>query len=127
MPDLSLTLLEPPYSVCRLAPHHGPIVPVAGAFSWVVTAPEETTFVCPTVLAPTGAEAEHGWRCLRIEQTFAFDVPGILASVLQPLASAGIGIFATSTYSTDYVLVKADRLPEAIAALEAAGHRIHGS
>jgi uncharacterized protein len=65
-----------------------------------------------------------GWRCLRIDQVFAFGVPGILASVLQPLAAARIGIFATSTFSTDYVLVKADHLDAAIEVLEHAGHRI---
>jgi uncharacterized protein len=124
MPDLSLTLLEPPYSVCRLAPSEHQIGPVPGAFSWLVAAPDEVTLVCPTDRVPERAEAEHGWRCLRIDQVFAFGVPGILASVLQPLAAARIGIFATSMFSTDYVLVKADHLDAAIEVLEHAGHRI---
>jgi hypothetical protein len=44
--------------------------------------------------------------------------------VLEPLARAGIGIFATSTFSTDYVLVKAGDVERAVQTLQAAGHHI---
>jgi hypothetical protein len=57
-------------------------------------------------------------------QSFDFGVPGILASVLEPLAKAGIGIFASSTFSTDYVLVKEQDVDRAMEALQTAGHRI---
>ena len=42
---------------------------------------------------------------------------GILASLVGPLADARVNIFAFSTYDTDYLLVPAVRLAEAIAAL----------
>jgi hypothetical protein len=89
-----------------------------------VQAAEETTLVCPLDQAPPEAEIDTGWRCFRIEQSFDFSVPGILASVLEPLARAGIGIFATSTFSTDYVLVKAGDVERAVQTLQAAGHHI---
>ena len=41
-----------------------------------------------------------------------------------PLAQAGIGIFAISTFSTDYVLVKAGDTQGAAAALREAGHTV---
>ena len=66
-------------------------------------------------------------RCFRIEQRFDFSTPGILASVLGPLAEAGIGIFATSTFSTDYILVKAKDVVGAIKALARAGHRVENA
>ncbi|GAA5512258.1 hypothetical protein Dcar01_00972 [Deinococcus carri] len=37
-----------------------------------------------------------------------------------------MGIFALSTFDTDYVLVKAAQLPQAAAALRAAGHEVLG-
>ena len=37
------------------------------------------------------------------------------------LAAGGIGLFAVSTFDTDYILVKAPDLPRALAALRAAG------
>ena len=40
------------------------------------------------------------------------------------LAGAGIGIFAVSTYDTDYILVKKNDLPRAAAALRDAGYGI---
>jgi hypothetical protein len=122
MPSLSLSLLSDAYAVCRLAPDAvvEPLPP--SCFALLVRASEETTLVCPVDHAPMGAEIEAGWRCLRIEQSFDFSVPGILASVLAPLAAAGVGIFASSTFSTDYVLVKAADLDRAVSALRAAGH-----
>ena len=69
-------------------------------------------------------EIDPGWRCFRIEQRFDFSTPGILASVLGPLAEAGIGIFATSTFSTDYVLVKATDSERAAETLRMAGHTV---
>lgn len=40
------------------------------------------------------------------------------------MAKAGVGVFAFSTFDTDYLLVKAERFPEAVAALRAAGHLV---
>jgi hypothetical protein len=124
MPALTLSLLEQTYAVCRFPAGTPVAMPRPGAFSLLVHAMEETTLVCPLDQAPAEAEIDVGWRCFRIVQSFNFSVPGILASVLAPLAKAGIGIFATSTFSTDYVLVKAGDAGRAAEALRAAGHRV---
>ena len=124
VPALTLSLLAGPYAICRF-PSGTPVrLPDPGAFSLLVQAVEETTLVCTLHQAPPEAEIDAGWRCFRIMQNFDFAVPGILASVLEPLAKAGIGIFATSTFSTDYVLVKEQDADHAMEALRAAGHRI---
>jgi hypothetical protein len=124
MPTLTLSLLADPYAICRF-PAGTPVgMPQPGDFTLLVQAVEETTLVCPLRQAPPEAEIDAGWRCFRIVQSFDFNVPGILASVLEPLAKAGIGIFATSTFSTDYVLVKEQDADRATGALRAAGHRI---
>ncbi|MBA1157853.1 ACT domain-containing protein [Microvirga mediterraneensis] len=124
MPTLSLSLLSGPYAICRFPVGTPVAAPAPGSFSLLVQAAEETTLVCLLDQAPPGAEIDSGWRCFRIEQSFDFSVPGILASVLAPLAGAGIGIFATSTFSTDYVLVKAGDADKAAAALRTAGHMV---
>ena len=69
-------------------------------------------------------QSSGGWRCFRIEQHFNFDVPGILASVLNPLSEAGVGIFANSTFSTDYIFIIGSDLDKAVAALKAHGHEL---
>jgi hypothetical protein len=50
----------------------------------------------------------------------------VLASLTVPLARAGVAIFAVSAYDTDHVLVRSERLAEAVEALRGAGHRIGG-
>jgi hypothetical protein len=47
-----------------------------------------------------------------------------LISLTTPVARAGVGVFAFSTFDTDYLLVKAERYSEAVAALRAAGHPV---
>ena len=54
------------------------------------------------------------------------DLIGILASIAEPLAEAGLSIFAISTYDTDYVLVKGRDLDTAVRALKRAGHQVTG-
>jgi len=49
---------------------------------------------------------------------------GVLASVLTPLAEGGVSIFALSTYDTDYVLIKEEKLDTAAAVLTRAGHQL---
>lgn len=60
----------------------------------------------------------------QLEGPFDFAQTGILLAAAAPLAAAGIGIFAISTYDTDYVLVKAADLERAVDALSRAGHRV---
>jgi hypothetical protein len=124
MPALGFSLLEGFYAICRFPAGTSLTAPSPSPFALLVQAAEETTLVCPLHQAPPEAEIDAGWRCFRIEQSFDFSVPGILASVLAPLAEAGIGIFATSTFSTDYVLVKTADTEKAVATLEGAGHSV---
>lgn len=78
----------------------------------------------PAGSAPAGVRCEGGWRVFKLQGPFDFALAGILASVLGPLAAAGIPILAISTFDTDYVLVKEENAGAAARALEAAGHEL---
>ena len=67
-----------------------------------------------------------GWRALRVAGTLDFSLTGILSKLATVLADAGVGIFAISTYDTDYILVKAENLDRATAALNKAGYALQG-
>jgi len=67
---------------------------------------------------------DSGWCAIKVQGPFAFDQTGVLASLLDPLAAVGIGIFAVSTFDTDYILVKSMNLENAVHALKDAGHRL---
>jgi len=85
---------------------------------------DELSLVCEEAHVPGNVRCQRGWRMFKLQGPFDFALTGILKAVLDPLAAAGIGIFALSTYDTDYVLVQAPRLDEALSALRDAGHRI---
>jgi hypothetical protein len=78
--------------------------------------------VCAADNAPENAKCESPWTCFKLEGPFPFNLTGVLASFLDPLASAGIPIFAVSTFDTDYVLVKEELTSVALRALQDAGH-----
>jgi hypothetical protein len=83
------------------------------------------SLVCATKNAPEDAlEAEHGWRAFMVEGPLDFSLVGVLARISAVLAAVGISIFAVSTYDTDYVLIKKEKLPAALSALEAEGYDI---
>lgn len=129
---LDLELLPDEYAVCRLPA--GSPVPASltaqasegsGLFS-VTWTPYETSILCRAAQAPAEATVEQPWRCFRVDGPVNLALTGILASLVVPLADARVNIFAFSTYDTDYLLVPLVRLAEAVAALDAAGHRISG-
>lgn len=94
----------------------------SGSFTSIVRTRRELSIVCDATLVPADARHERGWAMLELEGPFAFDLTGILSSFIAPLAEAKIGIFALSTYDTDFVLVKREALGRARGALAASGH-----
>jgi hypothetical protein len=122
---LLIRLVDAEYAITRL--NIGTPLPewLMGPGFWTVSSSrEEMTLVCRATRIPSNVQSSGGWRCLRIEQHFSFDVPGVLASVLNPLTEAGVGIFANSTFSTDYVFIIGSDLDKAVVALKAHGHEI---
>lgn len=87
---------------------------------------DELSLVCEEAHVPDGVRCQRGWRAFKLQGPFDFALTGILKSVLDPLAAAGVGIFALSTYDTDYVLVQSHQLDAAVRALRGAGHRLQG-
>jgi hypothetical protein len=122
---LDLQVLPGDYAICRLPAGTAlppGLDPGAGIVS-VTWTPDEVSVICPSDRAPAGATVETPWRCLRVAGLVELTLTGVLASLTGPLAQERVNLFAFSTYDTDYLLVPAVRLAEAVAALTAAGHR----
>ena len=121
----TLTLEYGDFAVLKLAPDAPIPTWLPTTHFWTVTrAADELSIICPTEAVPYGTRFDGDWRLLRMEGPFAFDLSGVLASVLTPLAAANVGIMAISSFNTDYVLVKHSRLLTALDALRAAGHTV---
>ena len=125
---LDLTLLPDVLAVCRLP--GGAAAPRwldGEIFASVTRMPEETSVVCRAEVVPPDVRVEAGWRALRVAGPLDFALTGVLLSLLEPLAAAGVSVFALSTFDTDVVLVHEAALDGALAALADAGHRVVGA
>lgn len=69
-------------------------------------------------------QSETRWACIRAIGPLDLDLTGTLAGIAGVLAAAEISLFALSTFDTDYVLVKVDALPRAVAVLREVGYPI---
>lgn len=86
---------------------------------------EENSLVCITEHVPPNAtERDDGWKAFRIQGILDFSLIGILSKISSLMAQNGIGIFAISTYNTDYVLVKKENYEKALQVLLKAGYQI---
>ena len=94
-------------------------------FFFIGKTDEEISLVCKTEDTPSGTiEREDGWNGFRIQGILDFSLIGILSKLSTILAENEIGIFAVSTYNTDYILVKSENFEKAMSVLEEQGYRV---
>ena len=80
---------------------------------------EELSLVCLTSKVPQNTiEREDGWKAFRIQGILDF------SPIANILAENKIGIFAVSTYNTDYILVKQENFEKAATLLADNGYSI---
>ena len=123
--QLKLSLLEDFFGICVFE-NNAPIPDwvVAASFCSITRTEKELTVVCPQNIIPADIEHERDWRCFRIDGSFDLNQIGVISSLAAPLAQAGISIFVVSSYDTDYILVKEEKVEQAIAVLSGDGHSI---
>ena len=123
MNGIMLEAVDGEFSVCKVDSIDGKHL--LEPFCFIGRTDEELSLVCLTEKAPEKyVGREDGWRCFRIRGVLDFSLVGILAPIARILADENIGIFAVSTYNTDYVLVRREQLQRALAALEANGYGV---
>ena len=120
-----MELKKIPYdlTVCKVA--DASALDLTKDFYFIGKTDEELSLVIPTEETPAETtERDDGWRAFRIQGVLDFSLIGILSKISGLLADAKIGIFAVSTYNTDYVLVKRENYEQALAVLADAGYQI---
>ena len=119
---LNLQILPQPLTVCKVDGLEG--FSMSGLY-FIGSTDAELSLVCETDRTPADTLArEDGWRAFRVVGTLDFSLTGILSRIATVLADEKIGIFAVSTYDTDYILVKRQNLDRAAEALKRAGYGI---
>ena len=123
--ELLLYLFPDRMAVCRLdAADPLPDWAGPGDLLAIIRTREELSVVCQEADVPAGIKAEVGWRVLKVAGPLEFSMVGVLSSIAEPMAAAGVSIYTISTYDTDYILVKENDLKTALDALWQAGHRV---
>ena len=120
---MELKTLDEKLSVCKVADVTD--IDLTAEFYIIGKTDEELSLVCRTEDVPEKtAERDDGWRGFRIQGILDFSLIGILSGISSILAENKIGIFAVSTYNTDYILVKEDNYERALSVLASAGYTI---
>ena len=120
---LKLKILEDQYSIHRFYPDAKiPEKLFKDSFYSISRTIEELSIVCSSKTELNSERVETGWSCIKILGPLDFSMTGILADISLVLAKVKISIFALSTFDTDYILIKSDRIEAAKTALQKAGY-----
>ncbi|MBQ7836429.1 MAG: ACT domain-containing protein [Clostridia bacterium] len=120
---MRLEVIDGEFSVSKLADTK--TVDITAPFTFLSVTDDEVSLVCRTSSLPSNVtHTENGWRMLRIVGELDFSLVGILADITRIFAEAGVGIFAVSTYNTDYVLCKKEAFQIALDSLEKNGYDV---
>ncbi len=121
--NLTLKTIPQKFSVCKIADISQ--IDFSDNFCFLSKTDEELSLVCTTDNVPENTtEREDGWRAFRIEGTLDFSLVGILSRISAILAENNIGIFAISTYNTDYILTKEENFNHALEVLQQKNYKI---
>jgi hypothetical protein len=120
---MEIKKIEYDFSVCKVKDYS--LVDLSKEFVFVGKTDEENSLVCPTSEVPSNVtDRDDGWKAFRIQGVLDFSLIGILSANSGILAEHKIGIFAISTFNTDYILTKAENFQRAAEALARAGYII---
>lgn len=118
-----LQVMDAELSVCRVKDYSK--VKLDAPFCFTGNTDEEKSLVCRWEDVPENTtQRDDGWKAFRIAGVLDFSLIGILSKITTLLAENSIGIFAISTYNTDYVLTKKENFQKALDVLAKAGYEI---
>lgn len=120
---MELKRIEYDFTVCKVASEQDLIS--GKDFYFTGKTDEEISLVCITNDVPAKTtERDDGWKAFRIQGVLDFSLIGILSKISSILADNEIGIFAISTFNTDYILVKKENYERALRVLADAGYTV---
>lgn len=120
---MEIKKIEYDFSVCKVIDYSQ--VDLNKEYCFIGKTDEEKSLVCISDDIPDNViECDNGWKAFRIQGILDFSLIGILSKIATLLADNQIGIFAVSTYNTDYILTKKGNYSKALEVLSDAGYHI---
>ena len=116
--ELEIEIL--PYEFCIAKVSDYSKADLSEQFTFTGSTDSEKSLICKKENVPDNVlNIDEGYAGLRIKGILDFSLIGILAKIAGILASRAISIVAVSTFDTDYIFIKQDKLEEAVNALKA--------
>ena len=120
---MKLKVINEDFSICKVKEISD--INLNAQYCFVGKTDEEISVVCSINDIPKNVVArDDEWKAFKIEGVLDFSLIGILSKISQILAENKIGIFAISTYNTDYILTKKENFLKALEVLNEAGYEI---
>ena len=120
---MQIKQLNGDFSICKVKDYS--LFDFNSEYFFIGKTDEENSIVCLTQDIPDNViERDDNWKAFRIQGVLDFSLIGILSRISALLADNKIGIFAISTYNTDYILTKKDDFQKAVDVLAQAGYII---
>jgi len=120
---MTLEVLPQKLAVCKLSDLSQ--IDYTDEYFFIGKTDEEMSLVCSVDKIPENAfETDLAWRAFRIQGQLDFSLIGILSKISTILADNQIGIFAISTFNTDYILTKDENFNRALEVLVGAGYEV---
>ena len=125
MEKLRIRLLQGTYAVCQIKDTENILNCFDEKDFFSITKTEdEISVVMLQDKISSDVKVEKDWRILKVEGTLDFSLIGILAKISGILAKNSISIFVISTFKTDYILVKEEKIEKAMTVLSKEGYEI---
>ncbi|MBU9739210.1 ACT domain-containing protein [Diplocloster agilis] len=120
---LEIKVIDYDFSICQVRDYS--LVHFESNYCFTGKTDEEFSLVCVTEDVPANfIRRDDGWKAFRIQGVLDFSLIGILSRISALLAENKIGIFALSTFNTDYILTKAGDFTRAVKILSDAGYAV---
>lgn len=125
MEKLKIRLLKGTYAICQIKDTENILNCFDEKEFFSITKTEdEISVVMLQDKISSDVKVEKDWRILKVEGTLDFSLIGILAKISEILAKNSISIFVISTFNTDYILVKEEKVEKAILVLSEEAYEI---
>lgn len=121
---MELKVIDKHFSVCKVKDYS--MINIESEFCFTGKTDEENSLVCAAENVPENVtERDDGWKAFRIQGILDFSLIGILSKISSVLAENKIGLFAVSTYNTDYIFIKEKNFDRALTILQNCGYTVN--
>lgn len=110
---MKIECIDYDFSVCKVSDYS--LIDLNDEYCFLGKTDEEKSLVCISENVPKNVtDRDDGWKCFRICGILDFSMIGVLSEISSVLAENHIGIFAVSTYNTDYIFTKRENFSAAV-------------